>query len=51
MTAHELRPFKLPDGKIRPNREGVQLKITADDKDLYLDGKPCVLLKCPSASC
>jgi hypothetical protein len=48
----DIKIFKLPDGKVGSNRQGVPLKIMADDKNIYLDGKPCVLLKCDqSASC
>jgi hypothetical protein len=42
----DIKLFKLPDGKVGSNREGVPLKITADSKYIYLDGKPCVVLKC-----
>jgi hypothetical protein len=48
----DIKLFKLPDGKVGSNREGVPLKITADSKYIYLDGKPCVVLKCDqSVSC
>jgi hypothetical protein len=46
----DIKIFKLPDGKVGSNRQGESLNITADDNNIYLDGKACMLCD-QSASC